>query len=653
MITAPYNFVPLNKKVFYPNWAGSISHDIPFEDAMSGQIDITITAKSPIFVRNHSNDKNNPSSEFCNHNGTYYIPGSSLKGVIRTIVEILSFSKLHLQDKRLAYRDLNHPSYKKKAMNTNKIYMGWMYKKDNMVYIENLGKVTDGKTRIKYDEMYNYFDKKLVHTLKRTKEAHKKYAIFKNDNLHIESGTIVFTGSTGNKTREFLFPNGKPKNVYTLKEESEIFKTFLDSYYIGTPNESKDWKNLWSKKFKRGEKIPVFFQLDEKGKLKHFGLSMLYKLPYEYNLQTLLENYQDFREAPDLSELIFGYVNGEKALKGRVNFSHLKATKVEKCHKTALLPLSTPRATFYPSYLEQNPKSDTQIKGNYITYDDPNAILRGFKLYPPQKSATFDEELCRKHSNVCTQFKPLDEGSVFEGKIRFFNLKKIELGALLAALTLCEKREGYHKIGMGKPYGFGTVEIGCAKVVSTDGDDIGVSEMIAHFKSEIEKEIGVDFDRDEHIQTLLALSTYTIPDKKLKYMALRDFANAKKHYNKFYLPKVSLANNTEKRVQPQVNTQNIAPSTSISKNKMKKAITAYWKKKFGIFFHPNQIKEFFSKDGFVTTPKEQQIVYEKLREDKQFIALLKMVEMFYANKMSEEIKMKFFQELESYTRENK
>ena len=34
MIKAPYNFVPLEKTAFYPEWANHISQDIPFEDGV-------------------------------------------------------------------------------------------------------------------------------------------------------------------------------------------------------------------------------------------------------------------------------------------------------------------------------------------------------------------------------------------------------------------------------------------------------------------------------------------------------------------------------------------------------------------------------------------------------------------------------------------
>ena len=51
MIKAPYNFVPLENRAFYPSWANHISQDIPFEDGVSGSIEYTIEAETPIFVR--------------------------------------------------------------------------------------------------------------------------------------------------------------------------------------------------------------------------------------------------------------------------------------------------------------------------------------------------------------------------------------------------------------------------------------------------------------------------------------------------------------------------------------------------------------------------------------------------------------------------
>ncbi len=52
MIRSPYNFVPVSDKVFFPDWADQISHDIPFSDGISGKITLEIEAQTPIFVRN-------------------------------------------------------------------------------------------------------------------------------------------------------------------------------------------------------------------------------------------------------------------------------------------------------------------------------------------------------------------------------------------------------------------------------------------------------------------------------------------------------------------------------------------------------------------------------------------------------------------------
>ena len=46
-IKAPFNFVPLSDKIFFPEWADQISQDIPFSDGLSGTIELKITAETP------------------------------------------------------------------------------------------------------------------------------------------------------------------------------------------------------------------------------------------------------------------------------------------------------------------------------------------------------------------------------------------------------------------------------------------------------------------------------------------------------------------------------------------------------------------------------------------------------------------------------
>jgi len=136
MIKAPYNFVPLNKEVFYPDWSEEVSHDIPFSDGESGEIEIKITSKSPIFIRDSEDEK-----EFCNYNGNYFIPGSSVKGMIRNILEVISFSKMNFfDDKTYAVRDLSSAKNFYMTEMQKEVVAGWLfYDENNKLKIEDCG----------------------------------------------------------------------------------------------------------------------------------------------------------------------------------------------------------------------------------------------------------------------------------------------------------------------------------------------------------------------------------------------------------------------------------------------------------------------------------------------------------------------------------
>ena len=51
-IKSPFNFIPVSDNVYFPDWSGQISHDIPFSDGICGVIHLAITTHTPTFVRN-------------------------------------------------------------------------------------------------------------------------------------------------------------------------------------------------------------------------------------------------------------------------------------------------------------------------------------------------------------------------------------------------------------------------------------------------------------------------------------------------------------------------------------------------------------------------------------------------------------------------
>lgn len=568
MITAPFNFVPLSDKVFFPPWAEDVSHDVPFKDGESGVIDITITAKSPIFIRNHSSDRDNPSTEFCNHNGQYYIPGSSVKGMVRNVLEIMSFSKLNknsYDDNTYAVRDLSSAqNFYMKQMNLIDApftQCGWLKIVDGNYVIEDCG--TPGRinhTQIDYalgiefakhfklndfdakdttqktsEYKYNLVNNK-IHTITvgemYLSESNRKYdkrEFYKYDKNGKNVAQLILTGqptprkNTGKmgdgKGFEFLFFDSKNE----LKIDQEVVENFKFAYFDKRdtePKESPDWK-YWKEKLYSGEKIPVFFQKNG-SKILHFGLSYLYKLPYEHSIKDGLSKIH-FDDRADLAESIFGYINKveHKALKGRVQFSHFKATTKAQSLTERIEILGTPRASYYPIYIRQ-------YNTDFKTYMDSNFSIAGRKRYPIHKGNKTVKTENTGNENVGTKFIPLKDGVVFKGKLRYHNLKKSELGAILSALTFHNTKDTFHNIGMAKSLGYGKIDIKLEGIKN-------IETYLREFEMHITEQI-LEWSSSNQLKELvsMAVEQNNGNNSKLQYLTLKDFANNKSN-DKDYL----------------------------------------------------------------------------------------------------------------------
>ena len=111
-INAPYNFVPLSDTVVIPEWGSKVSHDLPFRDGVSGELELTIEALAPIMVGGEQKQGTERESGqvrfFQTPDKRYAIPGSSLRGVIRSVTEIATFSRMNrIDDKRFGLRDIS------------------------------------------------------------------------------------------------------------------------------------------------------------------------------------------------------------------------------------------------------------------------------------------------------------------------------------------------------------------------------------------------------------------------------------------------------------------------------------------------------------------------------------------------------------------
>ncbi len=562
-IKAPYNFVPLNKHVVSPHWIEQINHDLPFEDGLSGAIDVTLKAETPIFVRdgigqkkakeNYKNDVQQKTHLFSQYGGRYFIPGSSVKGMVRNVLEILSFGSMEgkVNDHRYAVRDFHNDKIYPKSKISNSVKCGWLEKVRGEYLLTGCGR----PRRISHEALSEYFQidisdffqKKSNLGNKSAKLKYEKYSsvagkykfeswddkngrpMCKVNPAGSLSGTIVFTGQPSErvpdqgkgKHLEFVFPDGGAKGKPV---SDHVIKNFFFAYYDHDKNkQSPDWK-YWKPKLDAGEKIPVFFR-EENGEVKDMGLSMLYKIAYENSVIDSISYYQG-NTKPDLSEAIFGYVNNNNALKGRVHIGHAFATNAEVDTEKREV-LSGPKASYYPTYMRHNVTAVGTISKRYNTFMDNGAEIAGWKRYPvhangvepnPPREGTNNEK-------ILTKFTPLKAGAQFNFSIRYHNLRPVELGGLLSALTFHGTENTFHSIGMAKPLGYGKVSLSIS-----NADQLDIPKYLCAFEAYMNARLEMEEPKwhtlDQVTELVTMAQEYTGAD--LSYMNLKEHVQAKR-----------------------------------------------------------------------------------------------------------------------------
>ncbi|MBD3334264.1 MAG: TIGR03986 family CRISPR-associated RAMP protein [Candidatus Eisenbacteria bacterium] len=109
-VHAPYNFVPLSRRVREIPEKESISQDVPFSDGLCGHLVVELEAQTPICAGGAHEDQT--VKPFRTPENRLAIPGTSIKGMLRNVLEIVTFSKFQLvdRDRRFAVRDLHNRS---------------------------------------------------------------------------------------------------------------------------------------------------------------------------------------------------------------------------------------------------------------------------------------------------------------------------------------------------------------------------------------------------------------------------------------------------------------------------------------------------------------------------------------------------------------
>lgn len=493
--TSPYNFIPLPSKVVFPSWQ-TIEQDAPEPEGVCGEIELSITNLTPLIIGDDASGQDIQPFFKIHQDGQAKpaIPGSSIKGMIRSIVELATASYLHIEDNQFSQRDLT--SAKNEYMTAikprksgwlkfNKSTGEWLISPTQEPFktIRHTSKTNNNSKNVGTDVssvLEDEFPSLKIHQIEHAKEryeaveaveavaearpkAKKIGACIELFNQQYLVMTNQLKGSS--KCREFLFSPANDKGQGIVIEESVFtaFQAVMDESQ--TEVGAEHWSYL--KKYS-AEGIPVFYLLDQNKKITSFGLASLYRLPYSKSVHDLLPQDQQNRAQKmqlDFCDLLFGSIAQPKqnttSRKGRINIGLATTTQPFKFEDMSFV-LSNPKATFYPAYLKQQ-------AGEVKTYNTASGISgakaylahQNIKKYELPKGADGEP-----NTNLETNVQALTSTNIFTTKIRCHNLLPEEVGALIWAIQFGYEKDknNIHLLGMGKPLGYGKVQLSINKL---------------------------------------------------------------------------------------------------------------------------------------------------------------------------------------------
>ncbi len=532
MITSPYNFVPLNSVVYYPSWSEKVSQDLPFSDSEDGVIEVNIHTVSPFFTRDGEKQGVYSSHVMADGQRRYFIPATTVKGMLREIVEIMSFGKMQegkdYQNRYFGWRNVANAMDKDR----NKEYQnivgrgkpGWLKKNETGEY--TFTPCVGGFEKIQIGEVSNLFpsytsDTSIWKVNASVMTTDGKSPAYPEVEQNGQTYRLVCTGNIDGKLHELLFPIELDDEEKLSDETSVAFKTLYENT-PGFAEEKEKGKGCYLQALEEGQEIPVFRYVRD-GKT-YLGMSRMFRVPYKYNVRDQVEYTQkaDPNRA-DLAETLFGYAGKEKSLKGRVSVGHAFMEGIlpeAQLIETSGI-LGSPKASYYPLYIKQT-------SSPYKTYDNQEGIA-GRKLYRIHAGSTTTGLPQGDNENVRTTFKALPSGQTFHLRIALHNTRPMEIGAVLAALTLNGTEGTYLNLGMAKSFGFGKCKVGMKDVTLS-----GFKHDAAYYMHEFEKEMAVFTYGNNHqpwtddgsiSQLVNILSEHS--DGDVRMMELNDYTESK------------------------------------------------------------------------------------------------------------------------------
>lgn len=499
---APYNFVTAAEPLTFPIAEGP---------RYSGVLVCRGTALTPLLIASPVHGRaGNASAErrFFEVAGRPVIPGSSLKGLLRTGVETLTRSTLagFVSDTTIAFRDVGTLSSAyshrfKGANDENRLRAGFLVERGAdrsivpceylRVQLPALGlkRIRGSAAEITSNALSIAPHLTVAFSLGGNTDP-AGTGIAEHPRFDPKgSGRLVATGwmpgrrGTEGKTKGYIFHSRSADEEREI--EDRVWRNFEDQ--LTRPQEE-----LLKLLRNKGLDIPVFY-LVEDGTITAIGLSRYFRICAAHAPRTLAGTGSNGEATgADIPRQIFGSI--EPSSRGRVrvtagNFG--QGMQPRRFPPEGALVAGNPAASAVAMYLVQD-SGKTRYVASYntgrnedlVTYDSSHPVLRGRKFYwhrhvPAAPHPPNDNQ------NVQSVYYPLSQGSEFAFTVGFERLSAVELGALLESLVLPEGHA--HKLGLGKPFGLGSVRLEVDWANSTIDD---VRERYSSLRRRLERLAG-------------------------------------------------------------------------------------------------------------------------------------------------------------------
>lgn len=518
----PYNFIPADWKETKRN---SI---VGAKGNLSGMMKCRLITKTPIAIpdteKGVTDEAKHVTYPFMEDpDGKHMIPGSSLRGVIRSVYETVTDSCFVTVDpkQRITKRATMNECGKPGLLEFDDKSQKWiLYEAERFLIMMDTSetryrpfKQRDNKNRHTRSELKGDLEESNSEADKRGYGAkvwfetedetyYSKKRNKKGEIINVEIGKIVTqlefsedkklkegylyigevpskeSGCNPSKHFESVFSFKKDTNdqatedrkmVDTIDERDlEVIRELHRMYNDKTVNRSKGsekWYEGIIQLIEKKKVVPIWYRKD--GENIVLSLASIGRIVFQKKMGTLLGKKKGCEDRNELCPAcsLFG-MTGNESVGSRVRITDAREIKGKMVQNVTLKELSGPKISYLPFYAKEGDGNDIPS-----TYDAKDVNIRGRKYYwhsQVNPELSFTKEKTERNSTM-----DLLENAEFEFCVYFDSIDQKQLDTLKWVLTLGDNSEGSslcHKIGHGKPLGLGSVKIVIDEVLSRKYD---------------------------------------------------------------------------------------------------------------------------------------------------------------------------------------